>query len=69
MSKEKILILGEFVVFHKGYFEFLNKIKKDEKNCVFFVGVLSDELIKELTALEPDIRKVSSKDAKQIINS
>ena len=69
MTKEKILILGEFPVFHKGYTEFLNKIKKDKGNLVFFVGILSDELIKELTSLEPDIRKVSSEDIKQILNS
>jgi len=69
MSKEKILIFGEFTVFHKGYVEFLNKIKKSKKDLVFFVGILSDELIKELTALEPDIRKVSVEDIKHIINS
>ena len=69
MSKEKILILGEFSVFHKGYIEFLNKIKKDKESLGFFVGILSDEIIKELTSLEPDIRKVSEKDIKNIINS
>lgn len=69
MKKEKILILGEFSVFHKGYIEFLNEIKKDKKNLVFFVGILSDEVIKELTSLEPDIRKVSEEDIKNIINS
>ncbi len=69
MKKEKILILGEFSVFHKGYVEFLNEIKKDKGKLVFFVGILSDEIIKELTSLEPDIRKVSQKDIKQIINT
>ena len=69
MEKEKILILGEFSVFHKGYIEFLNEIKKGEESLVFFVGILSDELIKELTSLEPDIRKVPIEDIKQIINS
>lgn len=69
MLKEKILIFGEFAVFHKGYIEFLNKIKKGEKSLVFFVGILSDELIKELTALELDIRKVPAEDIKHIINS
>ena len=69
MEKEKILILGEFSVFHKGYIEFLNEIKKGEESLVFFVGILSNKLIKELTALEPDIRKVSLEDIKQIINS
>lgn len=69
MSNEKILIFGEFTVFHRGYIEFLNKMKKDKKDLVFFVGILSDELIKELTALEPDIRKVSVEDIKHIIDS
>lgn len=69
MSKQKILIIGEFSVFHKGYFEFLNKIKKDEEGLVFFVGILSDKIIKELTSLEIDIRKVSGGDIKHIINS
>ncbi|MCK5084083.1 MAG: hypothetical protein KAQ64_00315 [Candidatus Pacebacteria bacterium] len=69
MSKQKILILGEFIVFHKGYIEFLNKIKKGEENLVFFVGILSDKTIKELTSLEPDIRKVSEEGIKHIINS
>ena len=69
MSKQKILILGEFSVFHKGYVEFLNEIKKDKEGFIFFVGILSDKIIKELTSLEPDIRKVSKKDIKRIINS
>ncbi|MCK5123017.1 MAG: hypothetical protein KAQ87_02620 [Candidatus Pacebacteria bacterium] len=69
MSKQKILILGEFPVFHKGYVEFLNEIKKDKKSLIFFVGILSDEVIKELTSLEIDIRKVPVEDAKQIIDS
>ncbi|MCK5413221.1 MAG: hypothetical protein KAI57_02485 [Candidatus Pacebacteria bacterium] len=69
MTKEKVLIFGDFSVFHKGYISFLNEIKKDKSKLVFFVGILSDELIKELTSLEPDIRKVSEKDIKNIINS
>ena len=69
MSKQKILIIGEFSVFHKGYVEFLNKIKKDEESLVFFVGILSDKIIKKLTSLETDIRKVSGGDIKHIINS
>ena len=69
MSKQKILILGEFTVFHKGYIEFLNEIKKDKESLVFFVGILSDKTIKELTSLEPDIRKVSKEDIKHIIDS
>ncbi len=69
MKKQRILILGEFSVFHKGYIEFLNEIKKDKENLVFFVGILSNEVIKELTSLEPDIRKVSEEDIKNIINS
>ena len=69
MKKQRILILGEFSVFHKGYIEFLNEIKKDKENLVFFVGILSNEVIKELTSLEPDIRKVCGEDIKNIINS
>ncbi|MCK5490576.1 MAG: hypothetical protein KAI67_01915 [Candidatus Pacebacteria bacterium] len=69
MTKKKILIIGEFTVFHKGYIEFLHKMKKGEENLVFSVGILSDELIKELTALETDIRKIPPEDIKQILNS
>lgn len=69
MTKKKILIIGEFTVFHKGYVEFLHKMKKGEENLVFSVGILSDELIKELTALETDIRKIPPEDIKQILNS
>lgn len=69
MTKEKILIFGEFSVFHRGYISFLNDIKKDKLELVFFVGILNDELIKELTSLEPDIRKVPIEDVKQIVKS
>lgn len=63
-----ILILGEFPVFHKGYTEFLSKVSQD-KDGKLFVGILGDKLIKKLTALEPDIRKVSLKDTERMINS
>ncbi|MCK4919222.1 MAG: hypothetical protein KAS01_02450 [Candidatus Pacebacteria bacterium] len=69
MSKEKVLIFGDFSVFHKGYISFLNEIKKDKSKLVFFVGIINDELIRELTSLEPDIRKIPTEDTKQIINS
>ena len=69
IKKQKILILGEFPVFHKGYVEFLNEIKKGGESLIFFVGILSDEVIKELTSLEPDIRKVPTEDIKQIVSS
>ncbi len=63
-----VLILAEFPVFHRGYTEFLSKVSKD-KRSKFFIGILGDKLIKKLTALEPDIRKVSEKDIERIINS
>jgi len=70
MSKPKshILIIGEFPVFHKGYTDFLAKISQN-KHDKFFVGILGDKLIKNLTALEPDIRKVFAEDTQRIINS
>lgn len=68
ISNKPILILGEFPVFHRGYTEFLSKVSKD-KRSKFFIGILGDKLIKKLTALEPDIRKVSEKDIERIINS
>ncbi|MDP3057320.1 MAG: deaminase [bacterium] len=63
-----ILIIGEFSVFHKGYADFLAEMSQN-KHSKFFVGILGDNLIKYLTALEPDIRKVSAEDAERIINS
>ncbi len=66
--KNSTLIIGEFSVFHKGYTDFLAKIAED-KTHNFFIGILGDGLIKNLSALEPDIRKVSQKDIKRIINS
>lgn len=63
-----VLILGEFPVFHKGYTEFLSKMSRD-KHSNFFIGVLGNKLIKKLTALEPDIRKVSLRDIEKIMNS
>jgi len=70
MSKtnNSILIIGEFSVFHKGYADFLAKMAED-KSHNFFVGILGDDLIKDLTALEPDIRKVSEEDSERIISS
>lgn len=67
-ANKPILILGEFPVFHRGYTEFLSKVSRDKRGKFFF-GILGDKLIKKLTALEPDIRKVSEKDIERIINS
>lgn len=67
MTSKKVLIIGEFPIIHKGYVEFLNQ-KKTEKSS-FFIGILNDELIKELTTFEPDIRKISLDDIKKIINT
>lgn len=55
-------------MFHKGYTEFLHNMAKDKRHK-FFIGILGNSLIKDLTALEPDIRKVSAKDAERLINS
>ncbi len=65
---DSILIIGEFSVFHKGYTDFLAKLAKDKRHK-FFIGILGNKLIKDLTALEPDIRKVSAEDTERIISS
>lgn len=67
-TNKSILIIGEFSVFHKGYTGLLAKISQNKEDN-FYVGILGDELIKDLTALEPDIRKVSTEDAERMINS
>lgn len=69
MAQNKVFIIGEFPVFHRGYLDFL-KEKADEKNkSVFFIGLLDNEIIKSLTLLEPDIRKISQDDAKRLIGA
>lgn len=66
--KNSILIVGEFPVFHKGYTEFFAKMAQD-KSHTFFIGILGNKAIKDLIALEPDIRKVSQEDMERIIGS
>lgn len=67
-KNNSILIIGEFSVFHKGYADFLVQISQN-KQSKFFVGILGDKLIKDLTALESDIRKVSEENVEQIISA
>lgn len=66
--KKTILIIGEFSVFHKGYTDFLAKMAKDKRHK-FYIGILGNKLIKDLTALEQDIRKVSPEDTERILSS
>lgn len=66
--KKTILIIGEFAVFHKGYTDFLAYLSQ-EKDDKIYVGILGNELIKKMTALEPDIRKVSRQETEKIIKS
>jgi len=77
-ANSSILIIGEFPVFHKGYTDFLAEMARfdssesrraKDKSHTFFIGILGNKTIKELTALEPDIRKVSEKDMERIIDS
>lgn len=66
--RKSTLIIGEFSVFHRGYTDFFAEMAED-KSHIFFIGILGGKTIKDLTALEPDIRKVSQKDMEQIIDS
>lgn len=67
-KNNSILIIGEFSVFHKGYADFLVQTSQNKESKIF-VGILGDKLIKDLTALEPDIRKVSEENVEQIISA
>lgn len=68
-NNKNILIIGEFPVIHKGYADFFNKILKKEKQAHFYLGFLDNKIIKKMTKLEPDIRKISALDCKKIIKS
>lgn len=68
-SNNNILIIGEFPVIHKGYIDFFNKILKQFKKTHFYLGFLDNKTIKQLTKLEPDIRKIPAKEVKRIINA
>lgn len=68
-SNKNILIVAELPVVHKGYLDAFGKIKKDNPKAHFHWGFLSSQLIKELTNLEPDIRKIPFKDAKKLIGA
>ncbi|MFH1551294.1 MAG: deaminase [bacterium] len=65
---KNILIIGEFPVIHKGYIDAFNNIFKKTPKAHFYLGFLNNQIIKELTELEPDIRKIPFKDIKKIIN-
>lgn len=66
---KNILIIAELPVVHKGYLGAFGKIKKDNSKAHFHLGFLSSQVIKELTSLEPDIRKIPFKDAKKLIGA
>ncbi|XOB42482.1 MAG: deoxycytidylate deaminase [Candidatus Nealsonbacteria bacterium] len=68
LNTKNILIIGEFPVIHKGYIDFFNKILKEFK-AHFYLGFLDNKTIKQMTKLEPDIRKIPGKEAKKIINA
>lgn len=77
-DKKNILIIGEFPVFHKGYirfFEWILKLFKEgsKKNAsrapIFYLGFLDNKIIKEMTKLELDIRKIPLQEAKKIIKA
>ncbi len=68
LSTKNILIIGEFPVIHKGYIDFFNKILKESK-AIFYLGFLDSKIVKQMTKLEPDIRKIPAKETKKIINA
>ncbi len=67
LSTKNILIIGEFPVIHKGYIDFFNKILKESK-AHFYLGFLDSKTIKQMTKLEPDIRKIPAKETRKIID-
>jgi len=68
LDNKNILIIGEFPVIHRGYTDVFDKIlEKNSSKAHFYLGFLSKQMIKELTKLEPDIRKVSDKHIKRVI--
>ena len=66
-KNKNILIVGEFPVIHKGYIDFFKAVLKDFKKVHFYLGFLDYKAIKEMTKLEPDIRKIFQKDAIKIV--
>jgi len=67
LDNKNVLITAELPVIHRGYLEAFLKIREDSPGAHFYVGFLGDRIIKELTELEPDIRKISFKDSKKIL--
>ena len=66
-DNKNILIVGEFPVIHKGYLNFFNKILRDSPKAHFYLGFLDNKIIRELTKLEPDIRKIPMPEIKKVI--
>ncbi len=68
-SSKNILIVAELPVVHKGYLDAFDKIKRDNPKAHFYLGFLSNQVIKELTSLEPDIRKIPFEDVKKLVGA
>ncbi len=68
LDNKNILVIAELPVIHKGYLEAFLKIKKDNPKTHFYMGFLGNRIIKELTKLESDIRKISFEDSKKILD-
>lgn len=66
---KKILIIGEFPVFHKGYIIFFNKIQKKFKNTHFYFGFLDEKIVRKMTKFEPDIRKIPTSEIRKVIRA
>jgi len=70
IDNKNVLIIGEFPVIHKGYTDVFDKIlEKNSPKAHFYLGFLNKQIIKELTKLEPDIRKISDKHIKRVIEA
>lgn len=68
-QKKSILIIGEFPVIHRGYINFFKKVEKTFQKADFYLGFFDNEIVKELTKLEPDIRKIPVSETKKIIKT
>lgn len=66
---KNFLIIGEFPIIHKGYINFFNRILKKTKKAHFYLGFLDKNIIKEMTKLEPDIRKIPNIELNKIIKT
>lgn len=66
---DRILIIAEMPVVHKGYIRVFNKIKADYPKAHFYMGFLDNRIVRTLTKLEPDIRKILYRDVKKIVGA